>query len=114
MAYFECPTWYSWVSFSEYPTPYSRVSYSECPTPYQCALLHRNTIWSPASYKNPSYSGQCMQFLKAGIRGNNLAIHPINKEDGYDLTSVPSPNNIVPQVYHCKEPLHCRWIDIAL
>ena len=47
-----------------------------------------------------------MQFPKADIPGDNLAIHPINEKDDHDLTSIPSSYSIVPQVYHGKEPLH--------
>ena len=47
-----------------------------------------------------------MQFPNTDIPGDNLAIHPINEEDGYDLTSVPSSYGIVPQVYHGKKPIH--------
>ena len=31
-----------------------------------------------------------MQLPKADTTGDSLVIHPINKEDGYDLISVPS------------------------
>ena len=47
-----------------------------------------------------------MQFPKADISGNNLVIHPINQEDGYDFTSIPSSYSIIPYVYHRKEPPH--------
>ena len=47
-----------------------------------------------------------MQFPKADIPGDNLAIHPINEKDDHDLTSIPSSYSIVPQVYQGKEPLH--------
>ena len=45
-----------------------------------------------------------MQLPMADIPGDNLAIHPINEEDGYDLMSITSFCSIVPQVYHLKEP----------
>ena len=47
-----------------------------------------------------------MQFPKADIPGDNLVIHPIHREDGYDLTPISSSYSIVVQVYHYKEPLH--------
>ena len=47
-----------------------------------------------------------MEFPKTDIPGDNLAIQPINKQDGYDLTSIPSSYSIVPQVYQRKEPLY--------
>ena len=47
-----------------------------------------------------------MQFAKTDIPGDNLAIHPINEEDGYDLMPIPLSYSIVQQVYHGKEPLH--------
>ena len=47
-----------------------------------------------------------MQFCKADIPGDNLTFHPIDKEDGCDLTSILSSYSIVLRVYHCTEPLH--------
>ena len=47
-----------------------------------------------------------MQFRKADIPSDNLAVDPIDEEDGYDLTSILSSYSIVLRVYHCKEPLH--------
>ena len=49
-----------------------------------------------------------MQFLETDITGDNLVIHLINEEDGYNLTSIPSSYTIVPQVYHRKKPLHSQ------
>ena len=47
-----------------------------------------------------------MQLPKADIPGNNLAIHPINEKDGYDLMSISSSYSIFSHVYHRKELLH--------
>ena len=47
-----------------------------------------------------------MQFPKADIPGDNLAVHPINEKDGYDFTSILSSYSIVLKVYHRKEPFH--------
>ena len=47
-----------------------------------------------------------MQVPKTDISSDNLAIHPINEEDGYDLMSIPSSFSIIPKVFHHKEPLH--------
>ena len=49
-----------------------------------------------------------MQFLETDITGDNFLIHPISKEDGYDLTSIPLSYSIVPQVYHRKKPFHSQ------
>ena len=68
MSYSECPTPYSRVSYSKCPTPYSRVSYCEWPTLCECALLHIDTIRSPAPDKNLTPVGEaasliCKEFL---------------------------------------------------
>ena len=49
-----------------------------------------------------------MQFPKTDIPGDNLAIHLIKEEDGYNLTSIPSSYSIILQVYHRKEPLYAQ------
>ena len=43
------------------PTPNAllrmAVCHSECHTPYKCALLRKDTIWSPTRHKNPTSVG---------------------------------------------------------
>ena len=68
--------------------------------------IDKNARSNTVSSHYHGISKTVMQFPKADITGDNLAIHPINEEDGYDLTSIPSSYSIVPQVYHLKEPLH--------
>ena len=49
-----------------------------------------------------------MQFCKADIPGDNLAIHLIKEEDEYNLTLIPSSYSIILRVYHRKEPLYAQ------
>ena len=49
-----------------------------------------------------------MQFRKADIPGDNLAIHLIKEEDEYNLTLIPSSYSIILRVYHRKEPLYAQ------
>ena len=81
--------------------------------------IDKNARSNTASSHYQGISRTVMQLPKVDISGDNLAIHPINKEDGYDLTSMPSSYSIVVQVFHCKESSsssfhyswNCRWIS---
>ena len=68
--------------------------------------IDKNTRSNTASSHYHGISKTVMQFPKADIPGDNLAIHPINEDEGYYLKSIPSSYSIVPQVYHRKEPLY--------
>ena len=68
--------------------------------------INKNTRSTTASSHYHGNSQTVMQFPKADIPGDNLVIHPIDREDGYDLTPISSSYSIVVQVYHYKEPLH--------
>ena len=70
--------------------------------------IDKNPRSNTASSHYLEISQTVMHFPKADIPGDDLAIQPINEEDGYDLTSIPSPYSIVPQVPHRKEPLHLQ------
>ena len=100
--------------------------------------IDKNARSNTASPHYHGISKTVMQFPKTNVPIDNLAIHPINEEDGYDLTSIPSSYSIVPQVNHHKEPLHplvltfkvtvngladifkqalieeCRWLEIIV
>ena len=73
--------------------------------------INKNTRSKTSSSHYHGISKIVMQFPKADIPGDNLAIHPTNKEDGYYLKSKPSSYSIVPQVYHHKEPLHPQVVS---
>ena len=68
--------------------------------------IDKNARSNIASFQYHGVSKTVMQFPKADIPSDNLAIHSINEEDGYDLMPIPSSWSNVPQVYHRKDPLH--------
>ena len=70
--------------------------------------IKKNTRSNTASSHYHGISKTVIQFPKADIPGNNLAIHPINEKDGYNLTSIPSSYTILPQVYYRKETFHSQ------
>ena len=52
--------------------------------------VDKNARSNTASFHYERISNTVMQLPKADTTGDSLVIHPINKEDGYDLISVPS------------------------
>ena len=52
--------------------------------------IDKNTSSNTASSHCHGIRKIVVQFPKADIPGDNLAIHSINDEDGYDLMSIPS------------------------
>ena len=72
--------------------------------------INKNARSYTASSHHHEISKIFMQFPKVDIPGDDLTIYPINEDDGYGLTSIPSSDSIVPQVYHRKEPLHPQFL----
>ena len=70
--------------------------------------IDKNDKSNTASFYYREISKTVIQFPMADIPGDNLTIHRINEEDGYDLTSILSSYSIVPQGYHCKKPLNVQ------
>ena len=73
--------------------------------------IGKNDKSNTASFYYHEISKTVIQFPKADIPGNNLTIHCINEEDGYDLTSILLSYSIVPQGYHCKKPLNAQVLN---
>ena len=101
VSYSEWPTLYSRVSYSKCPTPYSRVSFSECPTAYKCDLLRIDTIRSPGWY---SFCNQPVLFAQLEnvnkLRSNNRTVH--GNERNQNKNKTKSRHIQIDHAFYCS------------